>query len=307
MQERLGSMRGLTTRATAARWRTARRLAVTVCAVGGLLGGAPAASAATGVHTVDWAPDAALDGGGTGTLLGQTVTYATIVEDGAGTSFALDWNTALGTNDAVGTGVSSQTAGVIGAGISASATVSFSSTVVNPIVYAAFGDPVTSLEFVGHPFTLLDANNATLDAFGLVNFDNAAANTADDSFAVRVHGTFGPGNPLQLVLYNYSGTSSATMAFTIGVSDAPPTVTIASPPDGARFGLLRMLLDRPRARFSCADDIAVATCSATADGRPIDDGAPLPAGLGAHTLTVTATDDAGHTHSETRSYRVGLW
>ena len=96
------------------------------------------------------------------------------------------------------------------------------------------------------------------------------------------------------------------MAFTIGVSDAPPTVTIASPADGARFGLLRMLFDRPRARFACADDIAVASCSATADGRPIDNGAPLPAGLGAHRLTVTATDSAGNTHSESRSYSVTL-
>jgi hypothetical protein len=96
------------------------------------------------------------------------------------------------------------------------------------------------------------------------------------------------------------------MAFTIGVSDAAPTVTIASPADGARFGLMRMLIERPRARFACADDVAVATCSARVDGRPIDNGAPLPAGLGAHTLTVTATDGAGNTASASRSYRVTL-
>jgi hypothetical protein len=301
------SMRGVPTRATTARWATARRLALTLCAVAGLLAGAPAASAATGVQTVSWAPDAAGDGSGTGTLLGQTVTYSTApVAPEAGTTIALDWNTALGTNDAVGAGVSSQTAGVLGVGVSAGSTVTFSSTVVNPILFAAFGDPVTSLEFYENASTVLDANHASADQYGLVNFDGAAANTADDGFAVRVIGTFGPGHPLQFIYYNYSGSPSATMAFTIGVTDAPPTVTISSPADGARFGLVRMLLDRPRARFSCADDIAVASCSATVDGRPIADGAPLPAGLGAHTLTVTAIDGAGQTHSETRSYRVAL-
>lgn len=287
--------------------RTARRLAVTLGVIGGLLGGAPAAPAATGVQTVQWAADGAADGGGTGTLAGQAVTYSTVAVDAGGTSIALDWNAALGTNDAVGTGVSSQTAGVLAVGVSAGQTVTFGSTVVNPIVYAAYGDPGTSLDFLDVPFTVLDAHNATPNGT-LVDFDNAAANTLADSFAVRVHGTFGPGNPLSFIYYNYGATSTATMAFTIGVSDAtPPTVTIASPADGARFGLLQILLQRPRARFSCADDTGVATCTATVDGRPIADGAPLPAGFGAHTLTVTATDDAGNTHAETRTYRVALF
>jgi hypothetical protein len=258
------------------------------------------------VQTVSWAPDGSADGAGAGTLLGQTVTYSAIAVDDAGTSVALNWNTALGTNDAVGTGVSSQTAGMLGVGTSAFQTVSFSSTVVDPIVYAAYGEPGTSLDFMDVPFTVLDAHNATRNGT-LVDFDNASANTADDSFAARVTGTFGPGNPLLLLYYNYGATSTATMAFTIGVTDAPPTVTITSPAQDARFGLLRMLLERPRARFACADDIAVASCSATVDGRPIANGAPLPAGLGAHTLTVTAVDSAGQSHSETRSYRVAWW
>ena len=306
MEAQVGSGRGVMARASTPRWRTARRLAVTLGVIGGLLGGAPAASAATGVQTVSWAADAVADGTGTGTLQGQTVTYSTVEFGVGGNSVALDWNTALGTDDAVGTGVSSQTAGVLGVGVSAGQSVSFSSTVVDPIVYAAFGDPVTSLDFMDVPFTVLDANHATRNGT-LMDFDNAAADTPADSFAVRVHGTFGPGNPLLLLYYNYSGISPATMAFTIGVTDTvPPTVTIASPADGARFGLLQILVQRPRARFSCADDTAVATCSATADGRPIANGAPLPATFGAHTLTVTATDGAGNTHSETRSYRVAL-
>jgi hypothetical protein len=286
--------------------RTARGLAVALCVIGGLLGGAPAASAATGVQTVSWAADDSADGSGTGTLAEQTVTYSTIAFGTGGTSVALDWNTAPGTDDAVGTGVSSQTAGVMAVGVSAGTNVNFSSTVVDPIVYAALGDPVTYLDFGDVPFTVLDANHATRNGT-FMQFDNAAADTPADSFAVRLHGTFGPGSPLLLLYYNDSGTSPATMAFTIGVTDAtPPTVTITSPADGARFGLLQILLQRPRARFSCADDVAVATCSATVDGRPIADGAPLPATFGAHTLTVTATDDAGNTHSETRSYRVAL-
>jgi hypothetical protein len=255
---------------------------------------------------VSWAADASADGSGSGTLAGQTVTYSTVAAGNAGTSVALDWNTAPGTNDAVGTGVSSQTAGVLGVGVSAGASVNFSSTVVDPIMYAAYGDPVTSLDFMDVPFTVLDAHNATRNGT-LMDFENAAADTPADSFAVRLHGTFGPGNPLVVLYYNYSGISPATMAFTIGVADAtPPTVTIASPSDGARFGLLQILLQRPRARFSCADDTAVATCSATVDGRAIADGAPLPATLGAHTLAVTATDDAGNTHAESRSYHVAL-
>lgn len=306
MEAQARSSRGAIVRATTTpRWRTARRSAVALCVAGGLLAGAPAAPAATGVQTVSWAADDAGDGSGTGTLLGQTVTYATTAFGGGGISIPLDWDAAAGTNDAVGSGVSSRTAGMMAAGVSAGTTVSFSATVVDPIVYGALGEPVTSLEFLD-PFTVLDAHNATRNGT-LMDFDNVAADTPDDGFAVRVHGTFGPGRPLTLVYYNYSGSQSATMAFTIGVADAvPPTVTIASPADGARFGLLQILLQRPRARFSCADDSAVATCTATADGRPIADGAPLPVGLGAHTFTVTATDTAGNDHSETRRYRVAL-
>src|SRR5258708_6529838 len=72
---------------------------------------------AQSVDTVDWAPDATLDGTGTGTLAGGsiTITYTTVPAAGnAGITIPDNWNVSLATDGAVGTGVTNQTGGVFG-------------------------------------------------------------------------------------------------------------------------------------------------------------------------------------------------
>jgi hypothetical protein len=80
-----------------------------------------------------------------------------------------------------------------------------------------------------------------------------------------------------------------------------PTVTIASPADGAHF--LRGAA--ATATFACADESELASCTATLDGTPISSGAALPtAAHGPHVLTVTATDAEGHTTTRSATYHV---
>ncbi|HEX8101442.1 MAG TPA: hypothetical protein VF533_02425 [Solirubrobacteraceae bacterium] len=83
---------------------------------------------------------------------------------------------------------------------------------------------------------------------------------------------------------------------------APPTVTIASPIDGSAVAQDASLV----ADFTCVDEMAPGTCTARVDGfTPVADGDPLPtAGMGTHTLVVTATDAAGNTATKSASYSV---
>jgi hypothetical protein len=50
----------------------------------------------------------------------------------------------------------------------------------------------------------------------------------------------------------------------------------------------------------------VATCTATADGRPVANNAAVPSGLGRHAFAVTATDKAGNTSRQLTSYTITL-
>jgi Ca2+-binding RTX toxin-like protein len=73
-------------------------------------------------------------------------------------------------------------------------------------------------------------------------------------------------------------------------------VTITTPPDGVAYDR-GLVVD---ADYSCADDVDLDTCEGgVADGAPIDTST-----LGAHELSVTATDDAGNTTTVTHDYTV---
>jgi hypothetical protein len=76
----------------------------------------------------------------------------------------------------------------------------------------------------------------------------------------------------------------------------PPTVTIASPADGATF-----VVDQPvLASYGCSDDVGVADCVGTvANGTAID-----TSSAGPHTFTVTSHDTSGNPASKTVSYNV---
>jgi YVTN family beta-propeller protein len=86
----------------------------------------------------------------------------------------------------------------------------------------------------------------------------------------------------------------------VGVVDLDaPTVTIASPADGATYTQGQSVI----ADYACADEAGgsgIASCTGTvADGAAIS-----TAALGAHTFSVTATDEAGHETTLTVTYTV---
>ena len=89
------------------------------------------------------ATDTSIDGTGTGVLGGTTtVTYSTAVGFNAGVSYPENWASYLGTAAATGGSVTYQSGGVLG-GASPSVggtteTITFSSTVTNPILLVAF-------------------------------------------------------------------------------------------------------------------------------------------------------------------------
>jgi len=87
------------------------------------------------------------------------------------------------------------------------------------------------------------------------------------------------------------------------VAAQPPTVTLTTPANGARFSALRTLFRPVRVSFSCADaESGIKSCTGTQRN-----GAKLKTGfqdLGRHTFVVTARDNAGHTTRVTHTYTV---
>jgi hypothetical protein len=76
----------------------------------------------------------------------------------------------------------------------------------------------------------------------------------------------------------------------------PPTITIASPLAGAQYTVGQAAT----ASYSCADNVAVASCVGNvADGAALDTST-----AGQRTLTVTATDTSGNQTVENRTYNV---
>jgi hypothetical protein len=94
-------------------------------------------------------------------------------------------------------------------------------------------------------------------------------------------------------------TASLTSTYTV-VDQAPPTITISTPTEGAVY----TLGDYVRPVFSCADQpggSGVESCSDGLADRPLD-----TSSVGAHTFTVTARDQAGNAQTSSRSYTV-VW
>ena len=105
-----------------------------------------------------------------------------------------------------------------------------------------------------------------------------------------------------------AGNSEAVKTSAAVASDSvAPTISIVSPTGS--YGLLTVLFNPPRAQFSCADNAGgsgLASCTATADGQPIANGAVVPTAFGTHTFRVTATDNADNTNTQTTTYTVNL-
>lgn len=165
------------------------------------------------LQTVRWADDATLDGKGTGTLGGTTVTYTTIT--GAGDAIPISsWNSSPATDGAVGDHATDPSGGILGTtGVGQVSTIEFSESITDPILLVNLADPGTSIDLSGLSFEELDSNNAALSS-GIYTFPGATGTSAD-GFGVRLLGTFGPGAPISLV-YNASTAGFDSVAFTIG-------------------------------------------------------------------------------------------
>lgn len=198
----------------------------TLALLGGLLAlGAPANAQ---LSSTSWATDTTVDGTGTGTLGPFTLTYTTLTGGSAGTSQSVNWNS-LKATDAVGATISS--AGVL-ATTNAGAvtqTISFSSTIINPVLLISGGDSTSTMDFSamgssGVTFTLLDSQNASFNNSTKIMSFPLASNNAHDGFALKLNGTFGPSNPIQ---FAYSTTAALdSTAFTIATIPEPSTLAL---------------------------------------------------------------------------------
>jgi hypothetical protein len=96
-------------------------------------------------------------------------------------------------------------------------------------------------------------------------------------------------------------TSAAKVVITYDLVDSTaPAITIASPGDGATYDQGQGV----QADYSCSDDGLGASGVESCDG-PVPSGSPIDTStLGDHAFTVSASDNAGNTSSETVHYTV---
>ncbi len=95
--------------------------------------------------------------------------------------------------------------------------------------------------------------------------------------------------------------SKVVLSFELIPDTTDPTVTINRPYDGGRYSRFANPKPELNADYSCHDaDSGIASCVGTvADGDPFD-----RSSTGTKTFTVTATDNAGNTHTESVTYKV---
>jgi peptidoglycan/xylan/chitin deacetylase (PgdA/CDA1 family) len=131
--------------------------------------------------------------------------------------------------------------------------------------------------------------------------DNAAVATC---FGTVASGATIPTNVPGTFKFSVTATDTAgnvtTVSVTYTVGDAtPPQITITSPTTGATYTWAQ----GQKAAYTCSDNVAVASCTASVGGViSVANGAVLPASgvptAGASTLTVTAKDTSGNTSTQ---------
>lgn len=171
---------------------------------------------------IDWTTDNTSDGQGTGILIDSsnnavlsTVTFSS--GDGAlngGVTFAGAWSTYTGTNGAPGV-INSDSIAIdtFAGGLVNSGTVTFGTTLYNPIVLVAFldlNDVFTFTNVDRANIVLLDSHNAALHPTNPLITGTGGTDNANDGFAVQLMGSY---NSIGFSLSHPTATQS--VAFTI--------------------------------------------------------------------------------------------
>ncbi|MBD2387935.1 PEP-CTERM sorting domain-containing protein [Cylindrospermum sp. FACHB-282] len=171
------------------------------------------------LNTVNWDADNSANGSGSGTLDGVgAISYTTSPANGsnAGTSFTNDWSASTATNNAYGgTFLEGVALGTASNGTTTQ-TISFTGTIVNPILLFNYTDANTSFDFSSiatNGITLLDFQNASLS--GSTVTVGAANNGFNDGFAVSIAGSFTNGFSFTSTGTG-GGSTPSTAGFTVG-------------------------------------------------------------------------------------------
>ena len=193
-----------------------------------------------GLETVNWvSPNPVADeiaGTGSGTLGSDTVGYTTVPGGlgNAATTIGDNWNANLATAGAVGSGASNLTGGVLGTvpgpgnstPNSIVENISFSGTVIDPVLLLNYTDANTSMSFGNLSLSVLSSNNAQLTG-DLLTF-TGSSNSFNDGVALQINGTFGPTQSLTFYYTEITPSVSNfdSVGFTIGQAVPEPSAFV---------------------------------------------------------------------------------
>ena len=132
------------------------------------------------------------------------------------------------------------------------------------------------------------------------SLDGGTTWIAANPFTITTEGT----STVSYYSTDRAGNAEGTKTATVSVDKTPPGITLSSPQAGAEYALNRQV----SAVYTVLDPVsgpASVKGSDSASPVPIASMNPLPTGIpGAHTFTVTATDVAGNTGTQTAGYLV---
>jgi hypothetical protein len=191
---------------------------------------------------VNWAADSTPDGLGSGTL--GSLSVSLVSTDGGvngGDTFSATWTTNAGTDGVAGiTALAGANRNAIDwvAQTQGFATITLSGgTVKDPILLFDFTDPGETFDFAdGLTINILDqspAGSVTVAAGNVVTINNAPINTANDSFAIQLLGTFS-GISFNT---NLSELSSQSVGFSIAADEADVNRSVPEPATLALLGV----------------------------------------------------------------------
>lgn len=141
----------------------------------------------------------------------------------SGVAYPVDWSTSTGTAAAFTGGLTPASAvAVYSRNSGVAGTISFGAEITDPVVMVSYIDPGQEMDFGSSSITLLSSHSGAGSTASVVGnkvvLNGPHVDTVNDSYAVRVSGTFGPtSGPMSITTYS-------TIDETVAISVASETI-----------------------------------------------------------------------------------
>lgn len=150
----------------------------------------------------------------------------------SGIAYPVDWSTSTGTASAFTGGITpASSVAIFSRNTGNAGTISFGAEITDPVVMVSYIDPGQELDFGSSSITLLSSHSGAGSTASVVGnkvvLNGPHVDTVDDSYAVKVSGTYGPtSGPISITTYS---TADETVAISVASEMICPPATPGQP------------------------------------------------------------------------------